>query len=257
MGSHAGEETQNEALKVQIDEETFPTGGHFCTKSIILHAEPGSSASMDVFWPYPITALTMKLTTDETMSFDAIDMTVGANTTVEYLSSDSGASAELWTNKTYKKGDKVLYTISPVHGQRVYTCLSNTNSTQSPENTKYWRIGYELFVSPTVLEASDLGYYVTLSNGSLNQNMGRVVRKTGNSIFVENVPNTNFMAMNTYVKQTVYVLKDHFIGNGKVFSIGDGKIGGSYVPADVIVNVKYTNNSPVAKNLSGFVEYLY
>lgn len=254
---HTGENLTNDVLKVHIDEEYLPTGGHFCTKSIVIYAEPGTSSTLDVFWPYPITALTIKLTTDETSSSDTIDMSVGANTTVGYLTLSSGFNAELWTNKNYIKGDKVLYTTSPVYGQRVYTCINSTNSAQSPDNNNYWRAGYELSVNSTVLSTSNLGYYITLSNGSADQDMGRLIYKTGRSIFVENVPNINFLALDTYVKQTVYVLKDHYIGNGKAFTIGEGKIGGSYVPTDVIVNVKYTNNSSVAKHLYGFVEYLY
>jgi hypothetical protein len=257
VGAHGGEDTPNDVLKVQIYEEDVKTGGHFCTKSVVLLAEGESSASVDLFWPFPITALKMKMTTDETISYDTVDMSVGPNTTIGFLTSNSGSSPALWTNKNYATGEKVLYTVSSTYGQRVYTCIKSTTASQNPSDIKYWRFGYELAVSRTVLSATSLGYYITLSNESTNQNLNRLVYKTSNSIFVESAPTTNFSATSTSVKQTIYVLKDHYIGNGKIFGIGEGKIGGSSVPTDTVVNIKYSNNSTVPKRLLGFVEYLY
>lgn len=98
-----------------------------------------------------------------------------------------------------------------------------------------------------------------MTNGSTTQDLGCIVYKTSSTIFVETAPTTNFLLSSpTYVKQTVYVLKDHIITNSKVFSIGEGKIGGSFVPADTVVTIKYTNNADfVTKKLMGFLEFLY
>jgi hypothetical protein len=64
---------------------------------------------------------------------------------------------------------------------------------------------------------------MTLTDGTTTQDVGRILYKTESTIFVETVPSKNFLASTpTSVKQTVYVLKDHYITNGKVFSIGEG-----------------------------------
>lgn len=255
--AHTGDKSKLEISTVQIVEESTGTGGFFCTRSINIWAEANSSTTEDVSWPYPVSALSIKLTTDDISSYDQIDMSVGPNTVVGILTSNSGNNPVQWTDDNYTVGSKVLYTV-PVFGERVFTCILDTTAEQSPMNKTYWRHGYELSVSSTVLENSQIGFYINLMNGTENQDLGRILYKTINSIFVENAPSTNFLAASpTYVRQTVYVLKGHYIGNGKVFSIGDGKIGGSYVPTDTIVRVKYSNNGNTDKRLLGFVEYLY
>jgi hypothetical protein len=150
-------------------------------------------------------------------------MTVGANTTVGTLSANSGNSAPSWSSGNYVVGNKVMYTLSSTHGSRVYTCILNTTSNQPPSDKTYWRLGYELSVSSTVIKTSNIGYYMTLTDGTTTQDVGRILYKTESTIFVETVPSKNFLASTpTSVKQTVYVLKDHYITNGKVFSIGEG-----------------------------------
>ncbi len=53
-------------------------------------------------------------------------------------------------------------------------------------------------------------------------------------------------------------MKDYDIGHPWEHEIGNTKIGGSYVPADVEVTIEYTNNSTTDDKLFvGRVEYLY
>lgn len=254
--NHLGEDSQGELMTVQITEDSTGTGGNFSTKSVNIPAGSMSTGVEDVYFPYPIKALSVKLTTDDTFANDKIDLLVGPGVVIGSLTQDSGSSPSVWVLQNYTVGDKVLYTTS-TYGERVYTCIQDTVSNEVPTNKAHWRHGYELYVSRSVLRNTELGYYIELSDGTSSQSLNRVVFKTTNSIFVEDAPSVDFLASSpTLVKQTVYILKDHFIGNGK-FTIGDSKIGGSYIPEDVIVRVKYTNSSSVSKNLYGFVEYIY
>lgn len=256
VSHHSGADSTAAPQTIQIVEETTGTGGHFLTKSVNILAPANSDVIEIVSWPFPISALTMKLTTEGPESQDLVNMSVGANTTVGTLLADTESNPSVWTSTDYFVGNKVLYTVNGI--QRVYTCIVNTTSNQNPSNKTFWRHGFELFVSSTVISVSQLGFYMTLTNGSDTEDLGRIVYKTSSTIFVENAPTINFLAESpTYIQQTVYVLKDHYVGNGKIFSVGEGKIGGSFVPADTPVSIKYTNNSNVDKRLLGFVEFLY
>ena len=62
----------------------------------------------------------------------------------------------------------------------------------------------------------------------------------------------------TYVRQTVYFMKDYEIGPAWERTIGSSKIGGSFIPKGVSVTLHYTNKSVTDdKIFFVIVEYLY
>ena len=257
IATHAGNPREEIVKAISIREESIGTGGHFCTRSIDVEAAAGSTGTVNVHWPYPISALSLKLVTSDPGSTDKIDMTVGANTTIGLLTGDSGANPPTWSGaQNYTVGQKVLYT-DVVFGTRPYTCIVNTTN-QTPLDKTYWRHGYEISVDSNVIMNSKLGYNISLDDGVNSGVVGEVIHKTANTIFVSDYPTIDFISTSpTYVKVTVYVLKDHFIGQGQLFNIGESKIGGSYVPTDTLIGITYKNYGTVTRRLLGFVEYLY
>lgn len=119
-----------------------------------------------------------------------------------------------------------------------------------------------LNVSQTVIDNTSIGYYLELVEGVTTHNCGRVIAidHVNNVIQPEIPPEVSFSAASpTYVRQSVFVVKDFKCGMPQKYDIGATKIGGSYVPANTIVRGIYTLNNPTEspKNFIAMIEYLY
>ena len=115
-------------------------------------------------------------------------------------------------------------------------------------------------VSQTVIDNTSVGYILTLDDGTNNDNLGHVlaIDKVAKTITVETAAVNNFLAATpTYVKQTVYYLRNYEFGPAWEYVIGESKIGASYLPANTILRARYTNNSITNKKLVVKFEYLY
>jgi hypothetical protein len=115
-------------------------------------------------------------------------------------------------------------------------------------------------VSLTAIQNLKLGYYVTLTDNVNTNQCGRVVSidTVNNRITVE-TPLTNIFLSSspTYVKMSVHAIHEHIIGPPGIYQIGTTKIGGSYVPANITIQVKYINNGNATVNFYSMIEYLY
>lgn len=120
-----------------------------------------------------------------------------------------------------------------------------------------------LDVSQTVIDNTMLGYYLEITDGAKLLDCGQVISidTTNNRLVTETLPSETYLAFSpTYVRQTVYVIKDFMLSAPQKEIIGEGKIGGSYIPANVIVRAIYKTNSTSIDNpkyLTGMIEYLY
>lgn len=117
-------------------------------------------------------------------------------------------------------------------------------------------------VSSTVIDNSMIGYYVSITDGVSLHECGRIVSvdSANSKISWETPTIINFAAASpTYVRLTVYVVNDYSIGPPSRYVVGEGKIGGSHVPANTTVRVLLTNTdgSQETKLLSTQIEYLY
>ena len=75
---------------------------------------------------------------------------------------------------------------------------------------------------------------------------------------METNPTNSFSATTpTGVLQTIYVVHDFVIGNAWNHEIGSNTLAGSYIPANTIINVLYTNSTSNDCHFNGRVEYLY
>jgi len=245
---------------VTIKEEVVKTGGSFGTKTITFNVPPNSSQSISNIWSYPITALLINYISEEIHKGDEFTISVGEGTTIgAILSSVSPAST--WSSQNYTVGQKVTYT-HPKFGDSVFTCILNTVSNENPSNTTYWKHGYELFVSSTVIIYTSTGYWISLYDGVNTNILGHVISvdKLNNKIYMSQNPSNSFSYTTpTYVLQTVYLTKDFMIGSPGKYDIGSSKIGGMYLPAGVNIKITYKNNSVSGDNkiFTGRSEYLY
>lgn len=116
-------------------------------------------------------------------------------------------------------------------------------------------------VSQTVMDYLNLGYQVTLTNGVTSCEMGRCIMKdvVNNKISTEFSSITDFsVASPTYVQQTVEMVRNLYFPYSTVpLHLGDDKIGASYIPANTVGRVHYTNNDGMAKKFTFYIEHLY
>jgi hypothetical protein len=257
---HDGSAHIDHVQEVRIAEESTATGGHFGCSSVQVTAGASATGETILSWPFPMSALLMTYIATDTQVGDKVSVTVGENGIIGAITASISSLPTGHTSQNYTAGDKVTYTdpVNNANGPRVYTCIYNTVSNEIPTNKSFWRHGFEVKVNATVLTYTSIGYYIKLWDGVNTSDMGRVLYKSSNSIFCENPPATTFSAATpTYVKQTVYVVKDYILGAIGRNIIGEGKLGGSYVPSDVKVRVQYTNTHGVENTFTASYEYLY
>jgi len=248
----------NETL---IKEESTPTGGNFDCTTLKVNATKNTISTSKISWPYPISALSVDFISTSTHSGDFISLAVGKDTITGAITANiSPASA--WVSQNYTVGQMVTYVHPNTHyGTRTYACTTNTVSNEVPTDTTYWKHGLELSVEQTVIDNTARGYHIKLDDGTNTDEVERVISidDTNNKIYVETNPANSYLAATpTYIKQTAYSIKDYELREAWDHTIGESKIGGSYVPADVIVELIYDNKSTdTDKVLIGRVEYLH
>lgn len=245
--------------EVSIKEETIPTGGNFQTTTMTIDASANTTTIGQWWFPIPISTLAVAMVTSATHQGDMVSLTIGEDTTIGAITNFT-TSATTWISQDYTQGDIVLYTPSGPYGERVYTCIKNTTSSQAPTDRNYWVHGTEISVSTTVIQNTKLGYYLKLFDGLQAFDCGKVlfIDTLNSKVYVENDITLSFSpASPTYVLQTVYMFKDADLGEPWLHDIGRSKIGGSYIPANTVVTVHYKNNSNFSKKVVGRVEYLY
>lgn len=115
-------------------------------------------------------------------------------------------------------------------------------------------------VSQTVIDNTAVGYWVLLDDGTNADDCGRVtsVDEDNLKITVE-IPTTNsFLASTpTYVKQTIKMVPSLKLSSSGRHQLGESKIGGSHLPANTTVRVRYNNSDGLAKEFKVIIEYLY
>jgi len=115
-------------------------------------------------------------------------------------------------------------------------------------------------VSSTVTDNAMVGYHLCLTDGVELHNCGRVtaINSELSTIHWEYPLTFGFSASSpTYVTMTVYVINNYTIGPPQTYMIGQTKIGGSYIPANIIVRATVTNKEAYAKKITAQVEFLY
>lgn len=245
-----------EEREVIIKEENGKTGGSFGTVSCTINATANTTTSITMTWPYPISALCQYFVSTEENKKDLLTLSINENRKIGVIT-DNISPATAWTTQNYNAGQIVTYT-HPIFGSRVYTCIANTNNNQEPTNNNYWKHGFELKVSSTVLLYTSTGYSISISGNGNTNDVGRVISvdKDNQKIYVEKNISNSFVST-ADILQTVYLLKDFEIGNPSDYSVGLSKIGGSYIIADSLVKISYKNLTNNDKYFNGRMEYLY
>jgi len=161
-------------------------------------------------------------------------------------------------SQNYTTGQVVLY--QDTIGTRPYTCVVNTVSNEVPTNPSYWKLGYELNVTSSVIQYTCIGFYLKLDNFVTNDLLGQIINidAVHNKVYVEINPTHSYLFTSpTYIRQTVYFIKNYQLSEPALHDVGARKIGGAYIPADVKITADYANNSASDSTIVGRVEFLY
>ena len=115
-------------------------------------------------------------------------------------------------------------------------------------------------VSPTVIQHIKIGFYVNLDDSNINENLGIVtnIDTINSTITVKTASTTAFSASSpTYVKMSIKAIDNFTFGYPGNYVLGGTKIGGSYIPANTIIRIVYTNNGETTKYFYPVIDYLY
>jgi len=240
--------------EVKVKEESTTTGGNFATTTLKMTAIKNTTTSVSKSFPFPISALSAEFVTISENIGDTINLVVGKDTTTGTITANVSPASN-WVSQNYTESQTINY------NNKVYTCILDTINNEVPTNTTYWKHGLRISVSQTVIDNVYKGFYIKLDDLTNNDNVERVIDidKTNNYIYVENnLVNSYSFATPTYIKQSIYFMKDYDIGHPSKHNIGETKIGGSYVPTNIEVTIEYINKSTTNDKLFvGKVEYLY
>lgn len=113
-----------------------------------------------------------------------------------------------------------------------------------------------LHVSDSVFTQANIkiGYYITV-NG---QDLGRIIKKdkTNLTITIENPLKTDLIP-GTYIMFTVKIVPNWRFNASGFCSVGESKIGASYIPANTKMRMIYHNNSGKSKWFVISIDYMY
>jgi len=230
---------------VTVKEEYVKTGGNFQATTMKIVAPANQTVYSQISWPYNISPISSAFISTADHVGDIINMTVGKNTPIGVNLAELTVAPD-WVSGNYIVNDRVVY------NGKVYSCILNTVSNEIPTNNVYWNAGYYIPVNDTVSNNTMNGYHITITG----QDLGRVIKVLPNKIWVENNISTT-IAVNNYLLQTIYFIKNYEVSFAGLKTFGASKIIASYLPANVIVEIEYINNSNIEKTILGQVEYLY
>ena len=187
--------------------------------------------------------------TGEHYRFDTKAFTATANTTTLYSFSfpiPVSLFEGSFVSSVDNRGDTWSWIVSENTTVGALTATANENDTV-------------LSVSSTVVQYVEKGFEVRLVSGGTSQNLGLVlaVDELNNTITVQTACTQTFNA-GTYVQMSIVFMRDCEFGHPWVYEYGSSKIKSSYIPANTIIKVYYTNNSPdTDKRIVVNMEYLY
>jgi hypothetical protein len=113
-------------------------------------------------------------------------------------------------------------------------------------------------VNETVLEYLKIGYMVDVFTGVTSYELGRClsINLNESTILTENtVPVT--VAPGNYIRMSIRNIDCYCLSNGLHKTLGAGKIGAAYIPANTVLRLTYKNNNGEAKRFWIDNEYTY
>lgn len=243
---------------VTIKEEEQPTGSNFKNTGFTISAPPNQTTIKIFKHRLPVNVLCVKVRTSTGPAGDFFRCVVAPNTTIGILAT-SYTAASAWADQDYVVNDVVYYEASD--GGHNYKCIVNTTSHQNPSNSTYWIEVYpELTLSTAYLSKLSTGFLFHLYDGTHLVDMGQIlsINTATNKITTSHASQYNFSNTTpTYIQFSVERCSRVELMDNLILNIGEDKIGGAYLPANVPIYCYYENTHQTdTHKLYFYYEYL-
>jgi len=171
-------------------------------------------------------------------SFTAV---AGETTTFDFsLPYDISLLGGTFITREKAAGDTMDYQVAPDTPVGALTADANIGDTV-------------LNVSPTVVAYLDPGYWVSFDG----EEMVVASKDLENNTITVASALTADHAAGTLGLMTVKIIEDMCIEKDSRYTLGDTKIGGSHIPANTTMRIKYTNNGASDEAVRPLIEFLY
>jgi hypothetical protein len=274
-------------LTIKEEVATGPsTSGRFRSHGIEASIPANSEITKDYCWKYPITALTVKLNCKLENIGDKINMYVMPTRLMDTLTSAYSAGSSTFT---------VSSTIYPYLSVGYHMAITNNTNTQdigiiiskNAENHTIttstvlandftiksrllWRVpvgvitstfstgSYDVSLDTSSYSRVNLGLSCSISNNATFDELGEIcsVDET-NKIIETSTPAIKNYSAGTPIYFKAHVIKNLTISDDERYTIGESKIGGSYINPYYIVRLVYTNIANTEVSFSWNTEYIY
>jgi hypothetical protein len=280
----------------KIDQATFelkeespvgePTSGRYRCDGLEITVPANTVKPEDYSWPYPISVLTLRFNTDEAHRGDYVEgyvlitsqisnltSALASGNNVLPVNSDDISNFEVGMEMvmsdylhTQSLGkitsiDNVNYTIT-VQTQTVYNFEKNSRVSRYVPigiNTVTVNAGdTSITCNSTVPQVVFKGLYMCIADANNKEFLGEIISVDAITGVIEtSIPPVNTYAPGSYIYMQIKVVKNYKLTAPMMHAVGDGKIGGSYIPANYVMRTVYTNNGNTEKNFAWYVELLY
>lgn len=262
-----------------------PTDGRFRCDGFEISATNNTTTKKDFSWPYPIVALILRFSTEETHRGDYINCYGKPTTYLNNLSSDISSNTAILpvvSTTPFSVGMSVVITDS-VNTESLgrITSINTQNSTITlPIATQfaYYKNAYISYFNPigivtasviagdvkitcnsTVIQNVKKGMVLYINNSVTEERLGEIfeIDELNSTVTIQNSPDNNYQ-IGSYLTVRLHMIKNYRIGSPTEHLIGSGKIGGSYIKKFHIISIEYTNNSAnTTKDFNWYTEVLY
>ena len=113
-------------------------------------------------------------------------------------------------------------------------------------------------VNSTVIDNISVGFKLYITNGVNTNCLGQclTINKITRVLTFQTPPTQDFSPA-SYVQMSICIIENYEIGPPGRYLIGEGKIGGSFIPAGITARLTYTNTTNIDKKFYAYIEYLY
>ena len=171
--------------------------------------------------------------------------TVNANTTTDFdfnFPYNVEIMSACWYSKNATDGDKIRCFVAP-------DTITGTVTEAAP-TTQNW-----IKVSQTVIDNCKIGYIIKIASNTAEYHIVSIDKTNLKLTLDRNLENA--ASVNDYVKQSVMIIDNLYLHPDKFYELGDKKLGGSLIPANKTIRVKYTTTALTSFEFQFWVELLY
>lgn len=243
-------ETQYKVYCIEEDKyytSWYPSMPICCPNNYRHHIDPAKTVK-----------ITSRPTTVNLVQIQEETILTGGNFRYESFAFDCAPNTDTVKNISFSYPISVLTTYAPTEDQHRGDSLTVTVVPQNPiigVTVSNLNPGESnIYVSTTVLNYLAPGFQCLIGN----ENMGEVLRvNTDTNMITTQYPINNTYVYPSYVKMNIIITKNVNFIIPMVHTVGAGKIGASYLPANTVFKAVYTNNSSNQKDFVVHIEYLY